>query len=329
MGKETLKHPPLGPLADIITKYIKYKKSLGFKYVIEEGTLFRFSVFSLNYQIENNYIPTILISDWSALRIGEKAVTQKHRISCVLQMLKYASSYDYKIDFPEIIHIKRTQYIPYIFTEKELADFFRACDSLQPYPGSWRHIVAPVLFRLIYSCGLRVSEATNLKRSDVDVDKGILIIHEAKFNKDRFVPVSDSMLVILQEFYYRYCYEASKDAYFFPAKYSECLGRRIVYHWFRYILEKAGISHYGKGRGPREHDLRHSFCVHALKSMNDSGMDLYVSLPILSTYVGHASITATQYYLRLTAELYPEIINQITGYCGRIIPELEGVYEDD
>jgi len=329
MESQTLKRPPVGELSTIITKFIHYKRSLGFKYEIEEGTFYRFSIFSLNYQIKDKIIPTELLNDWMMLRRGEKAVTQRQRILSILQMLKFAYNYGYQISLPDIPHIKTSKYEPYIFTEQELKDFFRACDSIESYPGSWKHIVVPVLFRLTYSCGLRSSEAANLKCRDINIDKGIITIYGAKFEKDRLVPVSDSMLNILKEYYYRYHQESDMDVYFFPAKYNDVLTRHMIYKWFRQVLEKAGIHHLGKGKGPREHDLRHSFCVHSLKSMQNAGLDLYTSLPILSTYIGHASINATQDYLRLTAEFYPDVIKQTSERCGNIIPVLEGVYEDN
>lgn len=326
---EIIKRAPIGELSEIIIKYVNYKRTLGYKYINEEGTLYRFSLFTQKYNIVDKTISSELLMDWMTLRKGEKAITQRQRISCILQMIKFATNYGYQVNIPDTPHIKTNRYEPYIFTGVEISNFFKACDSFGPYPGSWRHIVVPVLFRLIYSCGLRVSEALNLKCQDVNINKGIITIHEAKFDKDRLVPVSASMLDILRAFYFRYRNETDIDMYFFPAKYNEGLERHIVYTWFRQILEKAGIHHLGKGKGPREHDLRHSFCVHALKSMQDSGMDLYASLPVLSTYVGHASIYATQHYLRLTAEFYPEIINQINRKCGNIIPRLESVDDEN
>ena len=102
-----------------------------------------------------------------------------------------------------------------------------------------------------------------------------------------------------------------------------------MYKWFRLCLDNAGIPHRGRGLGPREHDLRHSFCVHALKSMCAQGMDIYCALPVLSTYVGHKSIYATQQYLRLTAEIYPELLGRITLYAGGAIPEGWEVADDE
>ena len=318
------KHPPVGELADIIVAFIQFKRSLGYLYKTEEGDLYRFSVFSLDYEINDYEVPLQLIEGWLKLRKNEKPQTQKTRGQCVLRMLNFASKHGYIVHFPVMmmrIHVHR--YVPYIFTEKELEQFFYACDHIRYYSGTSRHHTIPILFRLIYSCGLRASEAANLQCSDIDLTGGVIKIREGKNKKDRLIALSTSMAKSMEQFYQRYHVRDSKNKYFFKGKYKNQLTRYIIYKWFRICLEDAGIHHLGRGKGPREHDLRHSFCVHSLKKMQKQGMDLYASLPILSTYIGHASINATQHYLRLTAEFFPDIMEQVNKQCSGIIPSVE------
>ena len=72
------------------------------------------------------------------------------------------------------------------------------------------------------------------------------------------------------------------------------------------ILRHAGIPNRGSGRyGKRVHDWRHTFAVKSFKQLIDSGMDMYAALPIMSVYLGHDSIYATEGYLRLTISMYP------------------------
>jgi integrase len=110
--------------------------------------------------------------------------------------------------------------------------------------------------------------------------------------------------------------------HYFRNKDGTPLTHDCVYKHYRKLLWKAGISHGGKGKGPRLHDFRHVFCVHTLAKQVKAGVDLYVALPILSTYVGHSSITATQRYVRLTAEAYPELIKKISCVCAYVLPEV-------
>ena len=85
----------------------------------------------------------------------------------------------------------------------------------------------------------------------------------------------------------------------------------------------AGISHGGRGNGPRVHDFRHTFSVYSLKAMTDKGMDIYCALPLLSTYLGHASVSATGQYVRLTQDMFPEIIEKVNAIAAFVIPRGE------
>lgn len=109
--------------------------------------------------------------------------------------------------------------------------------------------------------------------------------------------------------------------YYFRNKAGTRLKGDHVYRNYRKLLWRAGISHGGKGKGPRLHDFRHTFCVHTLAKQIKEGVDLYVALPVLSTYLGHSSVGATQRYVRLTAEVYPEFLEKVSKTCAFVIPE--------
>jgi len=188
------KHHPVGELAEIIVTFIQFKRSLGYIYETEEGNLYRFSVFSLDYEITFREVPLQLVEDWLTRRRNEKASTQKTRAQVVLQMLEFAGNHGYIVHFPVVLkRIHVPKYIPYIFTQEELKQFFYACDHIKPYPGTSRHHIIPVLFRLIFSCGLRASEAANLKCSGVDLTGDVITIQGGKNDTERLIPLSDSM----------------------------------------------------------------------------------------------------------------------------------------
>ena len=94
-----------------------------------------------------------------------------------------------------------------------------------------------------------------------------------------------------------------------------------VRKWFKKILGIAGISLHDQG--PRLHDLRHTFSVHSLAMMAEAGIDLYCSLPTLSTYLGHQSLEATNAYVRLTAEMYPGLLKDVDLICLNVFPNNE------
>lgn len=90
------------------------------------------------------------------------------------------------------------------------------------------------------------------------------------------------------------------------------------YSRFREVLWLAGIPHQGRGKGPRVHDLRHTFAVHCLNKWVDEGRDIYTVLPVLSDYLGHSSISATSHYLRLTPVQFPQIVSIMEEQSGSV-----------
>jgi integrase len=111
-------------------------------------------------------------------------------------------------------------------------------------------------------------------------------------------------------------------------------GRRFsqssVYETFRTVLQRAGIGHGGRGAGPRLHDLRHTFCVNALAKLSEDGTDLYCSMPILMTYMGHQSPGATDRYVRLTKEMFPHLLMKMDDAYRYAFPEIgKGLTEED
>ena len=114
------------------------------------------------------------------------------------------------------------------------------------------------------------------------------------------------------------------DHYYFPALDGKAMTIGNVYRNFRRFLWDAGISHRGRGYGPRIHDFRHTYAVHCLKKWVEKEMDLATYLPVLKTYMGHDSIEESAYYLRLTADVFPDITLKLETLYPKIIPELGG-----
>jgi integrase len=177
----------------------------------------------------------------------------------------------------------------------------------------------PVLFRTIYACGLRASEARLLRFGDVDVDTGVLTIRDAKGGRDRQVPVSAALRDRLAGYHARVAGRTGGD-WFFPGTAGQPLTLANIDKNFRRFLWQARIPHGGKGHGPRVHDLRHVFAVNNLRSWFAAGEDAGALLPVLQAYLGHSSIAGTGYYLRLTAESCPHIAAAIQHAFGDIVP---------
>jgi len=217
--------------------------------------------------------------------------------------------------------------IPYIFSDKELAAPFSAADQCHKQKtGSVRHLVMPLLFKILYCCGIRLSEATTLKRRHVDLRTGVLTIQSGKYNKDRLVPMASDLTEECKKFDAVVHSGAGTDTYFLRGRSDgQPIHRATVYGNFRIFLWNAGISHGGKGRGPRVHDLRHTFAVHCLRRWVEQGKDLSAYIPVLKTYLGHSSFHETAYYLRLTADLYPSITKCVEQAMGQLLPPIGGL----
>ncbi len=314
----------VGNFAELLTTFVAFKRSLGFNYETEADELYRFSKFSVTFQLTEPNLTKELVQAWCTKRPNEGVRNNRRRAYPVRQFGIYLNSvgYDAYIALPDT-NARSYTFIPYIFSFNEIEQIFANSDRLCPHRNSTLPLLMPVILRMLYSCGLRISEAVNLQNKHVNLQEGILEVKNSKFGKDRLVPMSESMTHICRQYYKVLHKHSCLEDYFYMKSDRKPVTRDNVYRRFREILWESGISHGGKGNGPRVHDLRHTFSVHALKRAVNKGTDVYCALPILSTYLGHASVTATEQYVRLTADAFPDIRATLDQYCGYVIPEVE------
>jgi len=116
--------------------------------------------------------------------------------------------------------------------------------------------------------------------------------------------------------------------HFFPTTTGEFYKGNSIYGAFRKFLWDAGISHGGRGKGPRVHDLRHTFAVHCLRKWVRNGNDINASVPYLAAYMGHTHFRHSQVYVRLTADIFPDIVAKLEQNFD-VFPEWEGIIETD
>ena len=314
-----------GPFRDAIAEHIRLKQSVGYKYEADAGQLMRFSKFTAEKYPDAVALTKEIVLDWCEKRPWEARENQCSRASILRQFAIYLNRHGYEAYvLPTGFYRSGPQYTPYIYTDEELSAFFSATDCCHPVSECpYRHLVMPVFFRMIYACGLRSSEARLLKRGDVDLERGVLRILHAKKDRDRLVPMSDDLTRRCREYAAEVHSASAEDAWFFPGMNGKPVSARNAYHNFRRFLRQAGISHGGRGHGPRIHDFRHTFCCRCLRKWSEEGKDLNVWLPILKTYVGHDSFDETAYYLRMTADAYGDIEEKIHAAFPDIIPEME------
>lgn len=303
--------------------FVQEKKSVGYKFQKGAATLKRFDTLITQKGLTERKLPKELVILWTEKTPNETKANRCTRISIARGFAEYMVRLGYEaFIYPAAaVTIDRYSYTPYIFSEDEMKAIFHVCDQ---YPVSEfspnRHIVLPLLFRILYGCGLRISEALNLNCDDVDLEQGTLFISNAKFGKERIVPMSAGLIERCRVYKEDFNYRRASNNFFFPSPFGGHYCESTLYQLFRKILWKAGISHTGKG--PRLHDIRHTFSVHCLKKWVLNGQDLSNLLPYLSAYLGHVDLRGTQHYLRLTADLYPDIISKVERSFSDLIPEV-------
>ena len=315
-----------GPFKDHIKGHVELKQAIGYKYDTEAKHLKRFDIFTLQKYPNTAILTKEIVLDWCNKKTYETQANQCSRASIIRQFGKYLDSVGIKAYIiPEGYYPTNEQYTPYIYTNDELTRFFAETDKC-PYCSEcpYRHLIMPVFFRMIYMCGLRVSEARLLKVGDVDIEKGILTIHHSKKDNSRLVPMSDYLTKRCRHYSERVHTFSVPEDYYFPTLNGKPMTIGNVYKNFRRFLWRAGISHSGRGYGPRVHDFRHVYAVHCLKKWAEQEMDLAAYLPVLKTYMGHDSFKETAYYLRLTADVFPDITLKLETLYPEIIPELGG-----
>lgn len=310
-------------LADQLTAFVAFKRSLGFKYHVEAEMLQRFDRWILTQPKDSRQLTQALVEGWVTRGPLEGERTNSRRIGLMRHLGLYLNTIGQEAYIAEPLRPTRHYtFVPYIFTLHELERIFTEADPLRPHRRSTLPLVLPVMLRVLYGCGLRISEATQLQVEHVHWDDGVLEIRNSKFGKDRLTPMSTSLASVCRDYANTVHSSSSSTAYFFCHQDGGPISPNTIYRGFRDVLWYAGIPHRGKGKGPRVHDFRHSFAVHALKAAVDRQVDLYAALPILSAYLGHASITATEQYVRLTADAFPEIRQQLDQTTGWVIPEV-------
>jgi integrase len=307
-------------------QFVQEKRACGYRYDERARLLARFDRFLCDEALSQCELPRSISRKWLARQPHESGATHYHRICAVRQFAIFLCRLGYRADVPDRSLTPRhaDAFSARILTHAEIKRLFQAVDQLTPTARSpLRHIVMPEVFRLLYGCGMRVGEVLHLRVADVDLGHGVLMVREAKFGKDRVVPPALPLVQRLRT-YAAFMGNRSPEAYFFPSPSDGPWSHPAVYWLYRELLMRCGVAHAGRGKGPRLHDLRHAYAVHALLRWCREGANLDAKLPVLATYLGHRSLAGTQRYLHLIPELFPEITVRTSAAFGDVIPRWDG-----
>jgi integrase/recombinase XerD len=310
-----------GIYAPYIDQLVTLKKQLGFKYTNEEYLFSLFDKFTISRGEKTVGITKRLAEEWSLSNPNESDYFRHKKALCLNQLSSFLTKQRISSYFLQLPRYKYN-FCPHIYTKQEIASIFIACDNLALQSGLKSIIISiPALVRLLYGTGLRIGEALSLKNKDINLDENYLIVRDSKNGQERMIPISTSLSEVCKEYVAnRNKIPVAGSDYFFIS----LAGRKCkvcdVQRWFKKVLWDANIRR--STTGPRLHDLRHTFSVHSLAMMAESGTDLYCSLPILSRFIGHLSLHSTNAYVRLTAEMYPGLLKEVEMICFNVFPKL-------
>ena len=209
---------------------------------------------------------------------------------------------------------------PYVFSREELQRLFDAIDGSLRRPVQLDANTLRALLLLLYGAGLRFAEARRLTFEDVDLNDGVLTIRDSKFFKSRIVPVAPKLADALRSHAARrteHPLPGGMASTFLANRDGTPLAPATVSAAFIQLRRAAGVSRDATARyQPRLHDLRGTFAVHRLTAWYRQGADVQHLLPLLSTYLGHASVAGTQVYLSMTPELLREAARRFERYAA-------------
>ena len=310
----------------LINGFLEEKRSLGYAYIFEEYVLNEFD----NYCVENRLsVPCFtrdFLSGWLSARNGEGPSYHSQRISFVRQLSLYMNSFGIGAYVP-VETVRQERVVPHFLSGEERISFFQALDKAKPRNTAayaWRMWNEyRVIFRLLYCCGMRNSEACCLRPENVDLDGGKLTVVHSKGDKDRVVYIADDLRILMAQYWDYLVRELGvAPPWFFPSKFPEKhVHKTSLCHQFNKAWEMTPYAA-SCARKPTVHCLRHSFVVDRMNEWARAGLSYGQMLPYLSKYLGHKGVGESLYYFHLSEESN-SLIRMKDRTAGRVIPGVE------
>lgn len=286
-----------------------------------------FDAYLASIQLREKALPESAITGWIKTLTG-KTSSKANAIIVIRIFIKYLHTLGVSAYTPVIPKVS-DDYMPYIFSDGELDRIFAAADNIRVtkgQPNPTIKIEFPMILRLLCGCGLRIGETLALQMKDVDLDGGILTLLHTKKEKQRFVPMSQSLTEIMRSYCLAMEIHGVPDAFLFPGvDPSIPMTVRSARNKFDVILKNLGIKTPNRNwheRGPCIHCLRHVFVFKSFLKAQQDGRSIDDCVPFLSTYLGHDSLNETDKYLKFSSELFPSALELFEDYAGMVFPEV-------
>lgn len=309
--------------------FIELKRAMGCRYRTSEGDLRRFDRFIVTFEPEPETITCEVVDQWLRAGAHLSVRMQQSRLGIVRQFCRYLARLDPRTFVPDSrrFPVGAPKFKPHIYSPDEVRALLAASLRLPRNPWPLQPRTVHTMLLVAYSTGLRAGEIGRLRIRDIDLVARTLVVRDTKFFKSRIVPFSESLARSLRSFFEtRSARQPNHPAapFFLNLRRRALDGARLSMAFHR-LVKAAGIRSRGT-RGPRLHDLRHTFAVHCLLRWHRQGEDVQAKMPLLSTYMGHSSVVSTHVYLTATAELLQHASQRFERRFGDLL-RAEGAYD--
>ena len=293
-----------------VDRYLSIRRLVGFQLKSIEFYLRDFARFASARG--ETYVVSKTAIDWASKGISE---AQRHnRLSMVIRFAYFMHAEDPRHQIPPkyLFCSQRQRPTPYIFSDQEIQHLIASAQKLGP-SGTLRPYTYSTLFGVLAVTGMRVSEARSLQINDVTNDG--LVIRESKFKKSRLIPLHETTWSALNSYLKRRFRVFGHDPHLFVSRRGGKFSHTIVSETFRKVVQIADIHGKQGQRHPLLMDLRHSFAVKSLLKCTDKRDHISRHMLALTTYMGHAKVDSTFWYL----ESIPELMADIAHKCETFI----------
>ena len=292
-------------MVSLVEDYLAARRQMGFALRIAGGQLLAFGRFA-DQGGHCGPVTLDLAVRWAQSSRRDTPLTWARRLEVLRPFAKYRSQFDAGAAiFPTTFFgPAHRRLVPHIYTEQEIVALLKATDNLLP-AGGLRPLTYRTLFGLLAAAGLRISEALHLKPQDVDLEHELLTVRQTKFRKSRLVPLDSTVVAALARYAgarHRKLSGQTVDAFFVSDR-GKPLPNRTVHSTFEKLRARLEWVARGGHASPRIHDLRHSYICHALLRSYQQRKPINNVIDAISTYVGHAKVSDTYWYVTATPEL--------------------------
>lgn len=291
-------------MESLVKDYLAMRRKMGFALEVQGYQLLRFAQFA-DVRGHRGPITLELATKWAHYK-ASRPITWTGRIEILRPFAKYRAQFDPATEVPpsKFLGSSRQRLAPHIYTDEEVQSILVAASKLSPC-GGVRPAAYETLYGLLAATGLRISEALRLKIPDVDLEAGIITVRETKFKKSRLVPLHPTTTKALKRYTHirEDNFVARPYKNFFLLEGGHRVEKDTAQRRFRHICNQLHLRARGGHPTPRIQDLRHSFITHCIQRWYHQGIDVDKEMLTLSTYVGHAEVTYTYWYITGVPEL--------------------------